>query len=178
MWRFAGRLDKARVAAEEWTRQVPTSAVAFDRAGEVAFLMKDYERAASLFGVSARLARSSAGTWSPAEAQGLLKRGTALELAERYDEALAALAESDEVASRAYGIAARTEADEVAGLAAYLSYNARFQAGDTHLRARRYAAALDQYAAARERERDLPAIGPASRCAGPRSWTTTRRSWS
>ena len=160
MWRFAGRLDKARVAAEEWTRQVPTSAVAFDRAGEVAFLLKDYERAASLFGVSARLARSSAGTWSAAEAQGLLKRGTALELAGSYDEALAALAESDEVASRAYGVAVRTEADEVADLAAYLSYNARLQAGDTHLRARRYAAALDQYVAARERERDQPAIGP------------------
>ena len=120
---------------------MPTSAVAFDRAGEIAFLMKDYERAASLFGVSARLARSSAGTWSPAEAQGRLKRGTALELAERYDEALAALAESDEVASRAYGIVARTEGDEVADIAAYLSYNARSRPA-THLRARRYAAAL------------------------------------
>ena len=84
-------------------------------------------------------------------------------MAGRYDEALAALAESDEVASRAYGIATRAGADEareVADLAAYLSYNARLQAGDTHLRARRYAAALDQYAAARERERDQPAIGP------------------
>ena len=157
MWRFAGRLDNARIAAEEWTRQVPTSSTAFDRAGEVAFLAKDYERAARLFGVSSRLARSAAGTWSSSEAEALLKRGTALELAGRYDEALEALAESDEVASRAFGLARE---DEDAERAAYLSYNARLQAGDTHLRARRYAAALDQYEAARERERDKASIAP------------------
>ncbi len=106
MWRFAGRLDKARLAAEEWTREAPGSSVAFDRAGEVAFLAKDYDRAARLFAASARVARSNSGTWSPDEAQALLKRGTALEFGGHYVEALAELRESDEVASRAYALAA------------------------------------------------------------------------
>ena len=106
MWRFAGRLDKARLAAEEWTSSSrPRSSLAFDRAGEIAFLAKDYDRAARLFAVAARLARSQPGTWSPDEAQALLKRGTALELGGRYAEALAELRESDEVASRAYALA-------------------------------------------------------------------------
>ncbi len=43
---------------------------------------------------------------------------------------------------------------------AYLSYNARLQAGDTYLRAGRYADALEQYAAARERERVLSGVQP------------------
>lgn len=159
MWRFAGQLDKARVAAEEWTRQAPASGAAFDRAGEVAFLAEDYDRAARLFARSARVARSQSLTWSPQEAEALLKRGTALELGGHYEEALVELRESDEVASRAYGLAVREESDN-ADFTAYVSYNARLQAGDTHLRGRRYADALEQYAAARERERDLFRVRP------------------
>jgi tetratricopeptide (TPR) repeat protein len=158
MWRFAGQLDKARLAAEEWTREAPGSRVAFDRAGEVAFLAKDYDRAARLFAMSARIARSQFRTWSPDEAQALLKRGTALEFGGHYVEALAELRESDEVASRAYALAAGEENE--AALNAYLSYNARLQAGDTYLHQGRYADALEQYAAARDRERVLPRVRP------------------
>ena len=173
---FAGRLDKARVAAPKMD-----PAGTHERRGlrpcRGGRLPDEGLRAR---GEPLRRVRSAcplvAGTWSPAEAQGLLKRGTALELAERYDEALAALAESDEVASRTYGTRLGPRPTRWPA-SPHLSYNARLQPGDTHLRARRYAAALDQYAAARERAR------PARDRAGeplrrPRSWTTTRRSWS
>ena len=130
---------------------MPASSIAFDRAGEIAFLDRDYERAAELFAKAARLAREQSGTWSAAEAAALLKRGTGLELAGRYAEALAVLAESDEVASRVHGLMRTPRA-------AYLSYSARLQMGDTYLRQHRYEAAVEQYAAARERERDLKEV--------------------
>jgi tetratricopeptide (TPR) repeat protein len=151
LWRFAGDLDRARSAADKWTSAMPGSSIAFDRAGEVAFLDRDYERAAVLFAKAARLAREQSGTWSTAEATALLKGGTALELAGRYAEALAVLAESDEVASRVHGLTGSPRA-------AYLSYGARLQMGDTYLRQHRYEAALEHYAAARERERDLKEV--------------------
>jgi tetratricopeptide (TPR) repeat protein len=161
LWRFAGDLGRAGAAAAAWTRVAPTSALAFDRPGEIAFLAEDYDRAASLFGVSLRLARSAAGTWSLREAEALLKRGTALEFAGRHAEALADLADSDEVASRVFAASSHEDEDPLAGTpAAYVSYNARLQAGDTHLRGRRYAAAREQYAAARERERDVADVAP------------------
>ena len=137
LWRFAGRLDKAGAAAGQWTGRSPGSSVAFDRAGEIAFLARHYRRAARLFAVSARLAQSRFRTWSYQEAEALLKRGTALELNGRYAEALGELRESDDVASRAYVVADPDTSDP--DLAAYVSYNARLQAGDTYLRARRYA---------------------------------------
>jgi tetratricopeptide (TPR) repeat protein len=151
LWRFAGDLDRARSAADEWTSAMPASSVAFDRAGEIAFLDRDYDRAAELFAKAARLAREQNGTWSTAEATALLKQGTALELARRYAEALAVLAESDEVASRVHGLTGSPRA-------AYLSYSARLQMGDTYLRQHRYEAAVEHYAAARERERDLEEV--------------------
>jgi cellulose synthase operon protein C len=160
LWRFAGDLERARAAAEEWTTAMPESSVAFDRAGEIAFLDRDYGRAAELFGKAARLARLKSGTWSTDEAAALLKRGTALELAGRYGEAMAVLTESDEVASRVYGLTR-------SAVAAYLSYSARLQMGDTYLRQHRYEAAVEQYAAARERERDLEEVRPGTEARRP-----------
>ncbi len=162
MWRFAGDLDRARAAAAEWTREAPASPVAFDRAGEIAFLAKDYGSAARLFAKSARLARAQVGTWSTGEAEALLKQGASLELAKRYREALTALTASDEVATRLYGLASRkgVEFGDDREYSAYLSYNARLQAGDTYLRTRRYEAADEQYAAAREWEPALSQILP------------------
>jgi tetratricopeptide (TPR) repeat protein len=151
LWRFAGDLERARAAVDEWTSAMPGSSIAFGRAGEIAFLDRDYDRAAELFATAARLARVQSGTWSRAEAETLLKRGTALELAGKYSEALAVLGESDEVASRVHGLTRSRRA-------AYLSYSARLQMGDTYLRQHRYEAAVEHYAAAREHERDLEQV--------------------
>jgi tetratricopeptide (TPR) repeat protein len=155
MWRFAGDLDRARTVAAEWMRRAPMNAVAFDRAGEIEFLAKRYAPAARLFAASARRARARRGTWSLTEASALLKQGTALELARRYPEAQAALQESDEVATRVYGLRVGFGPE-----AAYVSYNARLQGGDTDLRLHRYRAALEHYVAAREWERALGQIRP------------------
>jgi len=159
LWRFAGDYERARIAVDEWIRAAPASAEAYDRAGEVAFFAEDYARASRLFGIAARRARSAAGNWTAVEAEKLLKRGTALARARRYADALEELRESDDVASRVHALALRSDGDDV-GLAAYVSYNARLQSGQILLRLRRYADALDQYEAARERRSDFGEVLP------------------
>lgn len=146
MWRFAGRHERARVAAQEWLRRLPRDAAAADRLGEIAFLSEDYRVAARWFAMSLRLTRSTRRGWTSQEAFALLKQGTALRLAGRADAAVASLERADEVASRAEAQHGEDRAP------VFASYHARVQAGDAHLRARRYAAAAEAYDAARERE--------------------------
>jgi tetratricopeptide (TPR) repeat protein len=152
MWRFAGDLRRARAVADEWARAAPADPEPVDRAGEIAFLAKHYDEAARLFAKAVRLARARHGTWSLDEAEALAKRGSALELARRYDEAQAALADADEVASRVAGLLRGSDDADARNRAAFLAYSARAQSGDTFLRMRRFAAADEQYAAAREEE--------------------------
>jgi len=156
LWRFARDLERAGRVTSEWTRVAPGSRIAFDRAGEVAFLDADYGRAARLFGVAARLARSASGAWTAAEAEELLKRGTALAFARRHAEALTELREADDVASRVHAIERRADGDTE--VPASISYNARLQSAEVLLRLRRYQDALEQYEAARGR--DLYDVGP------------------
>jgi tetratricopeptide (TPR) repeat protein len=152
LWRFSGKLDRAQNATEEWMRARPDDVTAATRAGEVAFLAEDYDRAAGLFERAVRHAWSSSGEITPAEAEARLKLGTALELAGRLPEARAELAASDEVASRLLG---RDDLGSGArGQAWFTSYYARLQGGDAELRARRYGAAAELYAAALERRDD------------------------
>jgi hypothetical protein len=165
LWRFAGDLDRAGRAAAEWVRVSPASATARDRAGEIAFLAGDYRGAARLFASAVRLTRRQAPA-SVAEALELLKLGTAQALAGRDAEALATLAESDAIASRAYATEVQDEEGD-SDRAEQVSYDARLQAGDVHLRARRYEAAAELYAAAREGEHPDSAAGYAGPLSRP-----------
>lgn len=149
MWRFAGDLPRALRVAEEWAASAPRDPAPIDRAGEIAFASKRYDEAARLFAKAVRLVRARSATWSLDEAEALAKRGTALELGRRYDEAQVALADADEVATRVIG---RQRGADARNRAAFLAYSARAQSGDTFLRMRRFAAADEQYAAAREEE--------------------------
>ncbi len=154
MWRFAGDYRRARAATAAWAKVAPRDPTPLQRAGEIAFLGEDHDEAARLFGVSARMARARPGERPLAEAEALVRRGTALELARRYAEAQDALAAADESASR---VAAQTTDSGTRGRAAFLAYTARAQSGDTFLRTRNFAAATEQYAAAREEEPALRA---------------------
>jgi tetratricopeptide (TPR) repeat protein len=156
MWRFAGDLPRALAVAQEWAAAQPREPAPIDRAGEIEFLSKHYDEAARLFAKAVRLARARAGSWSLDEAQALAKRGTALELGRRYDEAQAAFADADEVASRVAGLQRGDRGNaNVRNRAAFLAYSARAQSGDTFLRTHDFAAADEQYEAAREEERTL-----------------------
>lgn len=142
LWRFARRWDKARAVTARWRRARPRDPRAADRAGEIEFLAGDHAAAARAFDTAARLAREQSAGWSPDEALALVKRGTALKRAGRFDEALDALRAGDEVASRALVHVGREQAGNAI-------YHARSQAADVALRRRRFADAVDEYAAAR-----------------------------
>lgn len=160
LWRFAGRLGRARAAALAWLKRIPGDPRAADRLGEIAFLARDFDGAARWFGRSVRYTRSTRSGWTAQEAWGLVKRGTALRRAGQRGAAVAVLERADEIATRAAG----TASDDVAAddprssfPAQLASYHARVQLGDTLLRSRRYADAAEAYTAAREREPQLRA---------------------
>jgi tetratricopeptide (TPR) repeat protein len=155
LWRFAGDLRRARVAAEAWQRTAPDDPRPVSRAGEIAFVRGDHNGAARLFAKAVRLARARTGTWSLDEADALVDRGTALELAQRPGEAQIALAGADEVATRALALQSAAAGPANAGRGAFIVYNARAQSGDTFLRTRDFAAADEAYAAAREKLKTL-----------------------
>jgi tetratricopeptide (TPR) repeat protein len=149
LWRFAGRLDRARAVDARWLRARPTDPLAYDRIGEAAFLAGDYGTAASLFGKSARLTRDENRRRSPDEADELVKRGAALKLAARYRQALDALGVGDDIASGALAAEGLTNA-AADTMTLLVSYNARAQTGDVLLRQHQFADAVDAYEAARE----------------------------
>ncbi len=147
LWRFAGRWQRASAQTAAWMRAAPRDRLAYDQAGEVAFLRGRFTLAARLFGRSAQLTREQTAGWSPAEAQELVKQGTALKRAGRLTEALAALAAGDVVASRSL---AAHPSDDLRGPKQSLLYHARAQTADVLLRRHRYADAIIAYDGARE----------------------------
>lgn len=153
MWRFAGQLDRAAAASKAWIAAAPDDPLAHDRAGEIAFLDKDFRAAADAFAAAAKLATKV----QLADEQ--LKQGTALELGGDLAQARKLLQLADATASKNVPgdlTQAEAEGDETALQAVLDSYLARAQAGDTELRARDYEAAEQYYRAARDRERQLP----------------------
>jgi tetratricopeptide (TPR) repeat protein len=165
LWRWAGDLPRAERAAREWTRRSRTDPRPWLRLGEIRYLRAHHDDAIVAFGTAVRRARDRTGTWSVAEADGLLRRAAALVAAGRRGEGIATYAQADEVASRAVAVGtdpalregARVEvADgefQVEGGLAHaesIAYHARASAGDALREAGRPREAAEQYAAARE----------------------------
>ena len=154
LWRFGGDLTRARTAAERWMGARPQEPQAADRAGEIAYLQRDYDRAATFFGQAVERARqadptkvpncTSAGDRIIAQmvADEQLKQGTALEMSGRLAAATRMLTEADHAASALLPTAGSpspaafdTPSDCGAAVnATFTSYNARLQLGDTALR--------------------------------------------
>ncbi|HEX2084180.1 MAG TPA: hypothetical protein VHF89_00730 [Solirubrobacteraceae bacterium] len=152
LWRFAGDLDRARRAATAWRRAVPRDPTALDRAGEIEFLARRHRQAERFFARAVTAARARHGRPSIAEADALLKQGTALARLGRHGEALDTLAEAEATASRAPGRGG-------GGAASLVSYHAFAQAGYAALRARRFDVAIRAYLSARDRGRGLGGVG-------------------
>ena len=149
VWRFAGDLPRAAAVAKEWAEADPGLALPDDRAGEIAFLQGDFAAAAVWFG------REAAHPGRPLDrATALLKGGTALEKARRFDEALRLFADADAIAVRIARLRPASAAEPE-----FISYNARVQAGDTELRAQRFREAVGHYEAARRHEAQLRVYG-------------------
>ena len=64
MWRFAGRLDKAGLAAGEWTGRRPAAALPSTGPARSLSSPEGLRRAARLFASSARWPSRGSGTWS------------------------------------------------------------------------------------------------------------------
>src|SRR6266540_950856 len=178
LWRFAGNLQRAAVVVEEWRGLEPQSGLALDRAGEIAFLNRNFHDAATLF---ARAAIAGASVPRPKARQLLvanrwLKEGAALKLAGDRPNArrellsatrLAAVLTEGDYTGQAQGffsqypidLAAQSATDSLHRHALQVSYNARAQAGDVELRAHNYPAAAAWYDAALAL---VPEIGPAN----------------
>jgi cellulose synthase operon protein C len=157
LWRFAGNLGRARIAAQEWRQEAPEEALAFDDSGEIEFLAGRYANAARLFGQAAWLVRSDNALPIVSEAEAELKRGMALARLGREDEALRTLEAADATAESAQGVAVRvtgtitSEYSESDATGAFLSYNALAQIGYEDLAAHRFGLAAEAYEAALER---------------------------
>jgi len=146
LWRFAGNRPNALSVFREWKEGFLPA----DREGEIRYLERDFGRAATLFEAAARRAAR------PIDRAGeLLKAGTANEQDGRFDDARRQLREADTIASRIFA----SDDFENRSQAAYTSYNARVQLGDTELRARRFRKAVPYYEAARRRQKDVEQIG-------------------
>src|SRR5262249_48946947 len=144
--RFAGDDGKALSVFRDWKEGFLPA----DREGEIRYLERDFARAATLFEKAARRASR------PIDRAGeLLKAGTAHEQDGRFDDARRQLRQAASIAS---GIVAWDDFDTPAQ-AAYPSYTARVQLGDTELRARRFRKAVPYYEAARRRQKDVEQIG-------------------
>ncbi len=100
LWRWAGDLARAEEAAREWTRAAGRDPRPWLRLGEIEYLRGRYHGAIADFGTAIRAARDRSGTWSVAEADGLLRRAAALVAAGRREEGIATYGQADEVASR------------------------------------------------------------------------------
>jgi tetratricopeptide (TPR) repeat protein len=158
LWRFAGNLPRARLAAREWRAVAPEEALAFDDSGEIEFLSGRYAPAARFFAQAVSLARAAAGLPSVAEAEALLKRGIALARLGRTAEALRTLEDADVTGEQAEGVANHTTDTELIGdsqTAAFVSYNALAQIGYLDLAAHRFTLAAEAYEAAIYRTREI-----------------------
>ncbi len=159
LWRFAGDLPRASVAAREWRVAAPEEALAFDDSGEIEFLAGRYSEAARLFGQAAWLARAATALPTIIEAEASLKRGVALARLGRENEALRTLEEANVTAEDAEGVTSHAqlgdEYSESTNTGAFLSYYALCQIGYQDLSAHRFGLAAEAYEAALQRTRTL-----------------------
>jgi tetratricopeptide (TPR) repeat protein len=153
LWRWARKLPQAEHAARDWARQLPGDPKPWLRLGEIEYLRRHYDGAVVDFGTAIRRARDRTGTWSVAEADGLLHRGAALVAAGRRAEGIATFGQADEVGSRA--LALGTDPSLKGGdfgelQAESIVYHARASAADAQLDGGNVNEAAESYAAARE----------------------------
>ena len=153
--RFANDLTAARRSTDAWVAIAPASRFAWDRAGEVAFLQRRFDDAATAFERAERAARDDLDF---AESQ--VKRAAALSAAGRHAESreLAESAASHlEQAQRAGRFEENDEVgshrDNPARRALYLEYYALSEAGQSALRIQDYSGAAKLFAAALEVQR-------------------------
>jgi tetratricopeptide (TPR) repeat protein len=99
LWRYAGNLVHAAMAAAQWAARLPRDDLAVTREGEIAFLRGLYDQAVGYFAIVVNRARLSYGYGSQEEASALLDQGTALISAGRRAEGLAVLAQADTTAT-------------------------------------------------------------------------------
>ena len=160
LWRWAGDLGRAERAAREWAERAPLAALPVLRLAEVEFLRGRYDDAVRHFGVAERRAREGLEPDVALETRAMLDRGAALRKAGRHEEALAALRQADDVASRAAALDAREDGTGIPspGLVA-TSYHARVQLAEAARESNELPAAAEAYAAARERVPELEDSG-------------------
>ena len=165
LWRWAGDLPRAERAARAWTGRAPADPLPWLRLGEVEYLRGHHESAIADFGTAIRRARERSGTWSVAEADGLLRRAAALVAAGRREQGIATYARADETATRVVSlgtdpalrdgspVAVSEHEHVIEGGVAHaesIGYHARASAGDALREAGRVHEAAESYAAARE----------------------------
>jgi tetratricopeptide (TPR) repeat protein len=100
LWRYADKLTRAAMAAQQWALLQRHDPLGPEREGEIAFLQKRYNDAADYFAVAVNRARLRYRQWGQYEAPVLLDEGTALAYARRRSEALATLAAANQAAAR------------------------------------------------------------------------------
>jgi tetratricopeptide (TPR) repeat protein len=148
LWRFAGNLPRAAAAAGDWLRSAPRDAMAADRAGEIAYLARDYPAAGARFEEAAGRAHSRIDA-----ANAHLKRGVVLRTQHRR-LAVRELAIADEIA---LGVRADPAVDpDLAAQAAFDVYDSRVEQGASKLASHESAAALDYFESARAAAARLP----------------------
>ncbi len=155
----------AEEAAREGARAARRDPRPWLRLGEIEYLRGQYRGAIADFGTAIRAARDRSGTWSVAEADGLLRRAAALVAAGRRGEGIATYGQADEVASRVVvlgtdpalrddpvvDVAEGERSPEVGSEhAKSITYHARASAGDALRDAGRVHEAAKSYAAARD----------------------------
>ena len=150
LYRWAGEFDRAIAAAKDWDSHTRSRQfLPALRLGEIQYLQGHYTEAAATLAMAAR--RSEDGyqvTINGSRAR--LARSAALIAAGRAIEARSLLRDLDRDAS--IGEAHfRGNSDEDAFAYAVVSYHARLQLGDVERRAGEFDAAIEDYAAARER---------------------------
>jgi len=153
LWRFAGSLAHARIAASEWRHDASDDPKAYDTSGEIEFLAGRYERARLLFSQAVPIARRAIGFPSVEESEALLKLGVTLGRLGRDREALTAFDESGRVASYAEGLSEHLSNSESIGSsldASFVANNALAQAGLLELGSHEFARAAETYETAAE----------------------------
>ena len=150
LWRAAGRLSHAAIAAAQWAALQPASELALSREGEIAFLQRRYDEAATDFAVLVNRARLQTGHPSGVEANALLDEGVALASAGRAGPALATLGAAAATAERWGGEYVRTNAApaDLAAFSMEQAATASLSADDVRQALMDYAVAADARGAA------------------------------
>jgi tetratricopeptide (TPR) repeat protein len=156
LWRYAGNLRHAAMAAAQWAARLPRDDLAVTREGEIAFLRGLYDQAAGYFAVVANRARVSYGYGSQEEARALLDQGTALISAGRRAEGLAALAQANTTATGWDGAFGRRSGNpawplQLSIYAMEQAGNALLDHGDARQATEDYGIAADTYALENQR---------------------------